>query len=75
MTNESTCDGSFVGFFFSPFILSALKAKAPVYSVYFPQRMLEVSKAIHMVVEVTVPRGTLWPGGPRVQLGHPRSQW
>lgn len=56
--------------FFSPFILSALKAKAPVYSVYFPQRMLEVSKAIHMVMggngatRHSVAWGTPSPAGP-----------
>ena len=71
--NESTHGGSF--FFFFPFILSALKAKVPVYSVYFPQMMLAVSEATHMMMEVMVPPGTVWPGGPRVQLGHSRSQW
>lgn len=71
--NESTHGGSF--FFFFPFILSALKAKVPVYSVYFPQMMLAVSEATHMMMEVMVPPDTVWPGGPRVQLGHSRSQW
>lgn len=64
--NESAHDGSFC-VFFSPFILSALKAKAPVYSVDFPQRKLEVSKAIRMMMEVTVPPGicgTPSPAGP-----------
>lgn len=43
------------------FILSALKAKVLVYSVFSPQMGLEVPKAICMMMLVTVPPGTLWP--------------
>lgn len=53
--------------FFSIFILSALKAKALCIQWIFPQRKLEVSKAIRIDDGVTVPPGicgTPSPAGP-----------